>query len=126
MTAELQALGWIAGRFLLGGLFVVGGVQHFFSLETLSQAIAARGLPAPKAVLVFGSLFQIICGLAFVIGLYVRWAAIGLILFTLVASVLLINFWDMAGAVRETAVRNWQSNLAIIGGLMIAAAYANG
>lgn len=126
MTAELQALGWIAGRFLLGGLFVVGGVQHFFSLETLSQAIAARGLPAPKAVLVFGSLFQIICGLAFVIGLYVQWAAIGLILFTLLASVLLINFWDMAGAVRETAVRNWQSNLAIIGGLMIAAAYANG
>jgi putative oxidoreductase len=126
MTAELQALGWIAGRFLLGGLFVVGGVQHFFSLETLSQAIAARGLPAPKAVLVFGSLFQIICGLAFVIGLYVQWAAIGLILFTLLASVLLINFWDMAGAARETAVRNWQSNVAIIGGLMIAAAYANG
>ena len=126
MSVELQALGWIAGRFLLGGLFVLGGVQHFFSLEALSQAIAKRGIPAPRVVLVFGSLFQIIGGLAFVIGLYVQWAALALIFFTLLASVLLINFWDMAGAEREAAVRNWQSNLAIIGGLMIAAAYANG
>ena len=126
MSTELQAFTWIAGRILLGGLFVVGGVHHFFTLEPLSHAIAARRVPSPKAVLIFGSLFQIVAGLALMLGVYVQWAALGLTVFTLVASVLLINFWDMTGADREGAVRNWQSNLGIIGGLMIAAAYANG
>lgn len=33
MQPEAQAILWFAGRLLLGGLFVVAGVRHFFSLR---------------------------------------------------------------------------------------------
>jgi uncharacterized membrane protein YphA (DoxX/SURF4 family) len=45
---------------LLGGLFVFGGVEHFFILPLLTGIMAARGVPAARAVLIFGSLWQIV------------------------------------------------------------------
>lgn len=124
MPAESQPILWFIGRLLLGGLFVVGGVHHFFILPGITQALATRGVPAAKLVLLFGSVFQILAGLALIVGFYPTWAALGLVAFTLAASVLLVNFWGMEGPARASAITTWQSNLAIIGGLLVAAAYS--
>jgi putative oxidoreductase len=114
----------ILGRFLLGGLFVYGGVSHLFAIPDLTQAITARGVPAPRLVLLAGSAFQFVAGLLLILGLFVVPATFALVLFTLIASVLLVNFWDMEGPAREAATNVWLSNLAIIGGLLITAAHA--
>ena len=111
----------IVGRVLLGGLFVFGGVHHFFLLPALTSALAARGVPAPRLALITSSVFQAVAGLALVLGLCVLAASIGLVLFTVVASFLLLNYWDMEGPERDAAKLGWQTNLAIIGGLLIAA-----
>lgn len=113
------------GRALLGGLFVAGGVRHFFIADAIVPMIAARGLPMPQTVLYIGSVFQIGAGVLLMLGLLVTSAAIGLIVFTLAASVMLLNFWDMEkGQARTSTINVWLSNIAIIGGLLIAAATA--
>ncbi len=114
----------VLGRVLLGGLFVYGGVHHFFIMVPLTAAVSARGVPAPRLVLIVGSVFQIIAGALFLLGVYVATSAFGLIAFTIIASIMMLNFWDMEGQMRATAKTMWQTNLAIIGGLLIAAAYA--
>jgi putative oxidoreductase len=77
------------------------------------------------AVLYAGSVFQIATGALLMLGLFVTWAAIGLIVFTLAASIILLNFWDMEkGQARTSTINVWLSNIAIIGGLLIAAARA--
>lgn len=124
MPAESQAILWFIGRLLLGSLFVVGGVHHFSILPAITQALAARGVPAAKFVLLSGSAFQISAGLALIFGFYPAWAALGLVAFTVAASVLLVNFWDMEGPGRANAISTWQSNLAIIGGLLVATAHS--
>jgi putative oxidoreductase len=124
MPAESQAILWFVGRLLLGGLFVVGGIHHFFILPGITQALVARGVPAAKLVLLSGSVFQILAGLALILGFHPVWAALGLVVFTVAASVLLVNFWNMEGPARASAINTWQSNLAIIGGLLVAAAYS--
>ena len=48
----------------------------------------------------------------------------GLVIFTIAASVMLLNFWSLEGAAREGALNGWLSNLGVIGGLLIAAAYS--
>jgi len=122
MQGQLQELLLVIGRLLLGGLFVAGGARHFFIVPIVSQAMAHRGVPAPRLVLVVGSVFEIAAGLLLMLGILVPIAALGLVIFTVAASVMLLNFWSMQGAAREAALTTWQSNLAIIGGLLIAAA----
>ena len=121
-----QSLALVVGRVLLGVFFALGGIHHFSALDPISQAMARRGVPAPRLVLIVGSLFQIVAGLMLAAGVYVQAAALGLVVFTIVASIMLVNFWDLDGAAREGAVTTWKSNLAIIGGLLIAAATAGG
>jgi putative oxidoreductase len=124
MTVEISATLLVLGRVLLGGLFVYGGLHHFFIMPPLVAMIGARGVPFPRLVLIAGSIFQVTAGALFIAGIWTAASAIGLILFTLVASIMLLNFWDTQGPARETLKQAWQTNLAIIGGLLIAAASA--
>jgi putative oxidoreductase len=124
MTAETQNLLWIAGRTLLGGLFVVGGIRHCFHFASLAQMMAARGVPAAKFVLFAGTVLQICAGAAVIAGIQLLWAVIALIIFTLVASVIFLNYWGMQGMERVNAVNALWSNVGIIGGLLIVAAHA--
>lgn len=114
----------IIGRILLGGLFVTAGLQHFFEFGHLTDHLASRRVPLPQIVLLLGTAFQIFAGFGLMFGFYIFSASIGLAVFTLVASFLMLNFWDLDGEPRKTARQIWQTNLAIIGGLLISAAYA--
>jgi putative oxidoreductase len=124
MQTDTQSILWLVGRLLLGGLFVFGGVHHLFNVAALTQAVAARGVPAAKFVLLAGTGLQTVAGLALMFDVCTLWAAVSLILFTIAASVLLVNFWDMQGPARDGAIKTWQSNLAIVGGLLVAAAHS--
>jgi len=124
MDVEIGRVLLVVGRLLLGGLFVFGGVHHLFIIPAIMEAMIARGVPAARLVLLAGSAFQFVAGLLLMIGVFVAPAALGLVVFTLAASIMLLNFWDMEGPAREAARNVWQSNLAIIGGLLIAAAHA--
>jgi putative oxidoreductase len=93
MHIDLPYVLVLLGRLLLGGLFVFGGVRHLFLIPILTQVIAARGVPFPRLVLLAGSAFQFIAGILVILGLFVPAAAFGLVLFTLVASIMLLNFW---------------------------------
>jgi putative oxidoreductase len=120
-----DALG-IVGRALLGGLFVVGGIRHFFHFSILAQMMARRGVPAAGLVLLVGAVLQIGAGTALTLGLYPLHAVVALIVFTLTASVMLLNFWSMEGADRSNAINAWWSNIGIIGGLLVIAAHVSG
>lgn len=124
MAIDPESVLWFVGRLLLGGLFVVGGVHHFFMLGGLAQFMAARGVPAAKLTLIAGSVFQAVAGLALIFGYQAFWAAIGLVVFTLVASAIFLDFRGHEGEARANAIKGWQSNLAIVGGLLVAAAHA--
>ena len=122
MTPELAHWTIVAGRVLMGGFYLHAGVEHFRTLDQLTKLIASRNVPAPRLVLLAGSLLQAVAGLLLMVGQFQTLAALGLAIFTLAAGVLLLNFWDKNGDERRTAVSHWQSNLALIGGLLTLAA----
>jgi putative oxidoreductase len=124
MPADLPSLLYLLGRFLLGGLFVLGGIEHFFALPLLAGIMKARGVPAPRAVLILGSIWQIVFGLLLVLGAWLAPAGFALILFTLVASVMFLDFWNKPEP-EATHQRNaFLCNVAIIGALLMVAAQA--
>ncbi len=114
------------GQLLLGALYVWAGLNHFGPAgEKIVPMLVARGVPMPREALYAASVFELLCGACLMLGIGVAPAALGLAAFTLVASVILVNFWDMpAGEMREALKIGFASNAAIIGGLLIAAAEA--
>ena len=124
MTAEFADWTIVLGRFVLGAFFAYGGVTHFLALDPITQAMAARGVPQPRLVLIAGSLFQIVFGLLLAFGIAVPVSAIALIAFTVVASLMLVDFWNKQEPARMALRNVFLSNLAIIGGLLIAAGTA--
>ena len=121
---EFEIVLLAVGLVLLGSLFVYGGINHFFINAKIVPMMVARGLPLPRATLYAGSLFQIAAGAFLMLGMFVAAAALGLVLFTLAASVMMANFWDLQGEAREMLKNVWLSNMAIVGGLLIAASQA--
>lgn len=119
MTPELLIA---FGRVLIGGLFVVGGIRHFFILPAVAAQVAERGVPRPREALIAGSIFETLAGLMVIFGVYVGWAALGLAAFTLAASWIMLDFWNKEGFAREGAINGWIANAGVLGGLLIVAA----
>ena len=111
-------------RILLGSLFVIGGLHHLPIFGALSGQLAQRGVPLPRLALGLSTAWQIVLGVLLMAGLWVPWAALGLIVFTVVASLLLLNFWSMEGHARDGAMNQFLTNVAVIGGLLLAAVMA--
>ena len=110
------------GLFLIGGVFAWGGVHHFLHFRDLTGWLASRKWPFPALLLAAGSLFQIAAGGMLAFGLYVQPAALGLIAFTVVASVTLLDFWNQPPETRTSAQNAFTANIALIGGLILAGA----
>jgi putative oxidoreductase len=110
------------GRILLGFLFVAGGIRHIMLFSAVAADMKRMGLPLPRFILTAGTAFQITAGTLLALGIFVFPAALGLIAFTIVASVMMLPFWSMQGDARTSAYLNWLSNVGIVGGLLLAAA----
>lgn len=115
---------WLLGRVCIGGLFVAGAIHHYFAFGPVAEQIAKRGLLWPRAVLVVGSLWQMVAGIMFIAGVQVVCAALALVAFTTTASVMLLDFWNKQGAERTGMLASWRLNIAVIGGLLVSIAYA--
>lgn len=83
--------------------------------------LAERGWPAPGAFLVVGSVWEAAAGAVLMTGAWTAWAAGALIAFTLVVSLTLLDFWTQEGDARAAALNGFLMNLALIGGLILAA-----
>lgn len=121
---DLEQAIFVIGRALLGGLFLYAGVRHFFIADAIVPALQARGVPAPRLSLYVASGIEAALGALLVMGLFVAFAALGLAAFVIVATVTLVNFWDKTGAEREALLIPFTNNVAILGGLLIAASTA--
>src|SRR5262245_22663542 len=120
--SELVPLLMTTGRVLLGFLFVAGGIRHVMNFSGIAGDMKRMGFAAPRFLLASGTAFQITAGTLLALGGFVFPVALGLIAFTVVASVMMLPFWRMQGGDRTWAYLNWLSNVGIVGGLLLAAA----
>lgn len=121
---ELDTVLMLAGRVMLGSLFVIGGLRHFPILDVLAAMVGARGVPFPKAAIIVATLFEIAAGSLLILGVFAAPAALGLVAFTVVASIVGANFWDLGGEQRAAMINVWLTNVAVAGGLLVVAGTA--
>ena len=102
----------LLGRVLLATLFVLAGWNKITGYEGTVQYMQAFGLPGLLLPLVI--VLEFGGGLALLTGVWARWAALGLALFSLAAAVIFHNnFAD------PTQMQMFLKNIAITGGLLL-------
>ncbi len=121
--ASLSAL---AGRVLIAAIFVPAGFAKFGDIAGNMAYTASGGLPG---WFVFGAIaLEILGGLAILVGWQVRWAALGLAGFSLVAGYLYhyLPAQSLEGWDAMLQVLMFQKNVAIAGGLLVLAGLGAG
>src|SRR5215813_6773425 len=122
---ERAAPGWgdvilLLGRLLIGGIFVQSGFGKLMGLDAFATGLAGRGLPAALMPVLasIGASVEFFGGLAIVFGLMTRYAAVLMVAFVIVATLISRRFWVFQGAERRTQTVQFAKNVAIIGGFL--------
>jgi putative oxidoreductase len=109
------------GFVLIGGVFVWAGARHFLKFGEISSQLRQRNLPYPVPLLVAGSLLELVAGTCLIVGFARFHASLALAAFTIAASVMLLDFWNFNDPEREAMRLAFIMNIAVLGGLLIAA-----
>jgi putative oxidoreductase len=116
----------LLSRLLLAALFLPAGLSKIGGFEGTAGYIASVGLPMPTVGAAVAIAVEVLGGLALILGLGTRWAALALALFTLVASFFFHNFWAMPAEQQMMQQLMFMKNIGVVGGLLALAAFGAG
>ncbi len=116
----------LAGRVLLGSLFLPAGIGKLTGFAGTVGYIASVGLPLPAVGAVLALVVEIVGGIALIAGFGTRIAALVLAAFTLVASFFFHAFWAVPADQAFMVQLLFFKNVAVVGGLLALAANGAG
>jgi putative oxidoreductase len=108
----------LTARVLLGYVFVIGGWGKLTGLAGFSAYLERQGVPASYALAALGAAVEFLGGVALVLGIAARYAALALIAFTLAATGIAHRFWEFDQAARGGQVISFNKNMAMVGGFI--------
>ena len=116
----------LIGRLLLALLFLPAGINKITGFAGTVGYIASVGLPLPTLGAIIALVVEIAGGLALIAGFGTRFAALGLAVFTLVASFFFHAYWAVPAAQQFVTQLLFMKNMAVVGGLLTLAAWGAG
>src|SRR5271155_2289991 len=125
-TNAMQDKVLLAARLLVTPLFIYSGIG-----KILAFGITASRLPGGEggfgSFLAAGSIvIELGCSLALILGIWTRCAALALIVFTIIATLMFHNFWASPPAAVTGQTINFLKNLGLIGAFAMIAAFGPG
>lgn len=110
----------LVGRVLMGWIYVESGFRKLAGMDAFIGSLARRGVPYATVLGWIGAPLEFLGGLALLLGVYLRCAAIAMIVFTIVATLIGHRYWEIADPVaRRMQQSHFAKNITIIGGLIL-------
>lgn len=122
MTHALALL----GRVLMAWLFIPAGFGKIAGFSGAVGYAASAGLPFPEVGVGLGLLVELLGGIFLLVGWMTRPAALALAFFTLVASFFFHAYWALPADQAMVPQLLFSKNMAVIGGLLVLAAFGAG
>jgi putative oxidoreductase len=108
----------LLGRVLIAVLFIPAGFGKLMGFAGTVGYIGSSGLPLPQVAAAVAIAVELGLGLMLLFGFKTRWAALGLAVFTVVASFAFHHYWSMPADKVMANQMAFFKNLAIVGGLL--------
>jgi putative oxidoreductase len=121
--ADSYAASWsdlllLAGRVLLGWLFLASGWAKLGNIAGTTAYFTAAGLAPPGAFAWFAGIAEFVLGAALILGFATRYAAIATFLWVLVATWIAHRYWTYPPAQQGPQYTHFLKNLSIMGGAL--------
>jgi len=125
LTPAQNALA-LLGRVLIAALFAPSGWGKIVGFSGVVGYISSKGVPLPEVAAAIAVAAELGLGLLLLIGWQTRWVAIAMALFTAVITPIFHNYWASPEAQVMMQKQAFNKNLAIMGGLLVVAAFGAG
>ena len=116
----------LVGRVLIASMFIPSGLGKVFGFAAVVGYIASHGVPLPEICAAAAVAAELGLGLGLLVGWRARWAAWGLVIFVAVITPIFHNFWALPRAEAMLQMQSFFKNIAVIGGLLLIAAFGPG
>lgn len=116
----------LIGRLAIAGLFLPAGLSKLMGIEGASGYFSSLGLPAVAVLVWLVIAIEVLGGLALILGYKTRFVAIGLAVFTVLASIAGHAFWAAPADTAFIAQLLFFKNIAVTGGLLVLASSGAG
>lgn len=118
--------GLLVGRLALVALYLLSALAKFGTLSHTAGLLAAKGFPFPMPLIIFTATAELIGAICVAVGFYPRAAAIGLIFYSIIATVTFHDFWMFEGEARQNQMIHFMKNVGLIGGFLLIASVGVG
>jgi putative oxidoreductase len=109
----------LIGRILFGGYFLMSGVNHFMKKDMVMQYAKSKKLPNPALFVPATGIILMLGGLSILLGAYVAWGILLLVIFLIPTAFKMHDFWNQSGEDKMTNMRYFMMNMAFVGALLI-------
>ena len=116
----------LVGRIAIAALFLPAGINKLLGMEGATGYFTSLGLPAVAVLIWVVIAIEILGGLALILGYHTRLVALGLAIFTVLASIVGHAFWAAPVDAAFIAQLLFFKNMAVTGGLLVLASSGAG
>lgn len=110
---------WI-GRILFSMIFLFSGLGHLMKAGSMTQYAAAKGVPAPRLMVLLTGIMILLGGLSILLWSWVNVGAWLLVLFLLGAALKMHDFWAVEDPMqRQGEMAQFMKNLSLAGAAIV-------
>ena len=110
---------FLAGRVLVGGYYVMSGVNHFTKLEMMTGYAKSKNVPLAKWAVLFSGLLLLLGGVSVLTGVYPQIGVLCLAAFFLGVSFKMHDFWAAPKEQKMAEMINFTKNMALLGSTLM-------
>ena len=116
----------LIARICLAVVFLYSGVHKALYFKLAQQEFRQAKIPQPDISLVLVIALHLMASLGLIAGIHAGLCASALAVFMVVVTLWVQDFWNQSGEMRLASSRAATANLAIFGGLLLAATFGPG
>lgn len=109
----------MVSRFLIAIFFIIFGVLNFKARTAIITVMREKRIPLAGLIFYFGVVYEMLFGIAIALDVYTSFAAIGLIMFDVIAIFMFHPFWTMTGELRRLNQIIFITNSTIVIGALL-------
>lgn len=118
--APLAAELFLLGRILFGGVLAFNGLNHFFDIEAMTAYADSKGVPKPRFFVATTGGMLIFGGLAVVVGIVQVIAAGTLVVFFVVVTPIMHDFWTIPDPTeQQQEMIHFLKNATMLGAVLV-------